>query len=160
MIGNEKTKFVVGELTAYRVWKVFQTSENITVNSVYFDLRWLPFTPVKKEQPDWCTSADTDWGECVTTYYGIHAFKSADLIDLHFFSEYGITPNWFFVHGKVKLWGEVIEHEGGYRAEYAQVLSIDGLPTVSKHFPYYTQMLDKAVIRLQEMFNPKGDPNG
>lgn len=35
---------------------------------------------------------------------------------------YGIP----FVYGSVRLWGDVVEHTDGYRAQYARILSIDG----------------------------------
>jgi hypothetical protein len=31
------------------------------------------------------------------------------------------------VFGRVELWGEVIEHEDGYRAEFASIVSLDCL---------------------------------
>jgi len=27
--------------------------------------------------------------------------------------------------GRVKIWGEVVEHEAGYRSEFAKILSLD-----------------------------------
>ena len=30
-------------------------------------------------------------------------------------------------YGSVRIWGEVIEHAAGYRAEFARVVSIDGV---------------------------------
>jgi hypothetical protein len=31
--------------------------------------------------------------------------------------------------GKVKIWGEIVEHQNGYRSEFAKVLSLDyGVP--------------------------------
>jgi hypothetical protein len=41
--------------------------------------------------------------------------------------EYGwyVKPYSFLVFGKVKIWGEVVEHERGYRSEFAKILSLD-----------------------------------
>jgi hypothetical protein len=30
-----------------------------------------------------------------------------------------------FVSGKIKMWGDIVEHETGYRAEYAKLVSLD-----------------------------------
>jgi hypothetical protein len=29
------------------------------------------------------------------------------------------------VFGKVKIWGEIVEHEAGYRSEFAKIVSLD-----------------------------------
>lgn len=36
-----------------------------------------------------------------------------------------------YVIGTVKLWGEVIEHEWGYRSEFAEVASLDAIAAAS-----------------------------
>src|SRR5215471_17410872 len=35
------------------------------------------------------------------------------------------NPYSFLVFGKVKIWGEVVEHERGYRSEFARIVSLD-----------------------------------
>lgn len=37
----------------------------------------------------------------------------------------GLDETRTFVSGKIKMWGDVVEHETGYRAEYAKLISID-----------------------------------
>lgn len=39
------------------------------------------------------------------------------------------TPPQEFVVGSVLLWGEVVEHERGYRAEFAKIASLDAALT-------------------------------
>jgi hypothetical protein len=56
---------------------------------------------------------------------GVHAFKSLD--EAFKYADQAI--NWIFpsggvVVGHVALWGDVIEHEHGYRAQYGSVHSI------------------------------------
>jgi hypothetical protein len=52
---------------------------------------------------------------------GIHAFKKAHEV----VRQYNPGPR--VVYGTVALWGEVIEHEMGYRAEFGRVHSLDHL---------------------------------
>jgi hypothetical protein len=51
--------------------------------------------------------------------HGIYSFPSG--------AEYGwfVMPYSVFVFGKVKIWGEVVEHEWGYRSEFARIVSLD-----------------------------------
>jgi hypothetical protein len=41
--------------------------------------------------------------------------------------EYGYDPGidepWLF--GKVKIWGEIVEHQEGYRSEFGKIASLD-----------------------------------
>ena len=55
-------------------------------------------------------------------YAGIYAYKS--VLMLH---NYG-SPEKGSVTGTVDLWGEVYEHEHGYRAQFAAIASIDDSP--------------------------------
>jgi len=44
----------------------------------------------------------------------------------------GATPLLF---GKVKIWGEVVEHEWGYRSEFGKIVSLDyGDPELLEKF--------------------------
>lgn len=49
--------------------------------------------------------------------YGVHAFKSLNQAMQYFDGHFMVAA-----FGKVKLWGRVIEHEYGYRAEWAQIV--------------------------------------
>jgi len=78
-------------------------------------------------------SADEIWapGEPMTARYGhlddgmelgIHAFKlRRDAIRYHWKNVNAVGA----VVGTVELWGDVIEHELGYRAEYAAIVSLE-----------------------------------
>jgi hypothetical protein len=72
---------------------------------------WLPHAPVR--------------GDLHVGGAGIHAFKSFD--EAFKYAEKAsdwIFPNGNVVVGHVALWGDVIEHEHGYRAEYGSVYDI------------------------------------
>lgn len=48
--------------------------------------------------------------------------------------------------GRVKIWGEIVEHEAGYRSEFAKIVSLDyGDP----------ELLDK----FRKVYNVKQDAN-
>lgn len=105
-----------GEIVAHRAWMVDHEG---LLRSVYMeDYVWFPGASAR--------------GDPVHEA-GVHAFKSAErtlcyVIDKQLWQ----TRNWGegarraqFVIGTVELWGEVIEHEHGYRAEYAAIRSLD-----------------------------------
>lgn len=51
---------------------------------------------------------------------GIHAYKKArDFLKSH--------ASELHIYGKVAMFGDVIEHELGYRAEFAKIISLDGV---------------------------------
>jgi hypothetical protein len=87
--------------------------------------------------------------------WGIHAFKEADAA----VKEYRDYSMYTIAFGSVKLWGEVVEHEHGYRATYGKVRSIDFLvdvggrplfgpkakqPKMSKELKEHRDLLRKA----------------
>src|SRR5262249_55925988 len=40
-----------------------------------------------------------------------------------------------FLFGKIKIWGEIVEHEAGYRSEFAKIVSLDyGDPELLEKF--------------------------
>ena len=54
--------------------------------------------------------------------YGVHAYKAPHGPLLDSYVQKGSANHW--VIGEVALWGDVIEHEDGYRAEFARVHSL------------------------------------
>jgi len=62
--------------------------------------------------------------ECGPHNLGYHAFKDREQAELY-------APrricDWVVVIGSVAMWGEVIEHQYGWRSEYASVRSIIGI---------------------------------
>ena len=62
---------------------------------------------------------------------GVYAFKDRDvaMVQITVFADFhgyiNLRPDALLVGGEVYLWGEVAEHEAGYRAEYAAIKSLD-----------------------------------
>jgi len=54
--------------------------------------------------------------------HGIYSFRDV----IHSRAEYGypgsVGP---LLLGKVKIWGEIVEHEAGYRSEFGKIVSLD-----------------------------------
>ena len=94
----------VGEIIAWRAWMIVnETLRGVVV----IEKIWMPEEPMQGDPADG---------------YGIHAYKTPHgplmdgYVDVHTFTEWVI--------GEVAMWGDIIEHEDGYRSEYAQVHSL------------------------------------
>jgi hypothetical protein len=90
----------IGEIEAFRCWNVLCGK----LQSVAHQTIW---------PDDWKIEADNLPEE--DNWHGIYAYKT----------EQDAIAHGGMVAGKVKLWGQIIEHEEGYRAQYAKVVSID-----------------------------------
>lgn len=93
----------VGEITGWRTWRILA---DYLVSAVVGN-HWMPDEPMA--------------GDIVE--YGVHAFKR----QTDAFNEYALRggtkePT---VIGQVALWGEIVEHENGYRAEFGKPVSLD-----------------------------------
>ncbi len=99
----------VGEIIGWRVWRIDKLGQ---LRSGYKDTIWAPGMPMTGD---------------VKHDYGIHAFKALDDRVHHAAAEYGSGGTISVAIGRVALWGEVIEHEHGYRAEFAKVVAIDSV---------------------------------
>jgi len=103
----EDAGIVAGEVIAYRCWRLCDG----LLHSVYRnDFCWKPGGIVEGD------AANGD---------GVHAFKSVILLGKYggLYSEDGTI-----VTGTVELWGDVFEHERGYRASKAAIRTIDDSP--------------------------------
>jgi hypothetical protein len=70
-----------------------------------------------------------------------HVIRSKD--------EYGYHPGSEgpLLFGKVKIWGEIVEHEEGYRSEFGKIASLDfGDPELLEKF--------RNVYRVNQVPNP------
>jgi hypothetical protein len=97
-----------GEIVAPRVWTVY---DNLLHSAFFMGHVWLPHIPVQ--------------GDPHLEETGVHAFKS--LNEAFAYADrvcHWIFPSGNVVVGHVALWGDVIEHEHGYRAEYGSVHDI------------------------------------
>ena len=110
-----------GEVMARRCWRVV----NDRLYSTYRrEHEWIPGVPMTGD---------------VRHEYGVHAFKEDDslreyIFQNRIFDDINITltdSGWAkakrtpFAVGSIALWGEIVEHERGYRAEFAKIASID-----------------------------------
>jgi len=101
----------VGEIIAYRAWRVIVPgwlSRDDLLHSVAMrDYVWYPGRPAS--------------GDVRT--HGIYSFRQV----IRSRDEYGYDPgnSEAFLFGKVKIWGEIVEHEAGYRSEFGKIVSLD-----------------------------------
>lgn len=132
-------------VTAWRVWRI--TGENDgkreLVSAAYGEHRWPGGKPLEEAKPV------PDRGQV-----GIHGFKESS----NAWNVYGKlrstnNPNssaiFVTVLGKVALWGTVIEHEIGYRAQYGYPLKI-WVPTTQwqPHAPDHPFTADQVAASL------------
>jgi hypothetical protein len=116
---------VVGEIVAYRAWML----RDGLLASVAVDTIWRPGETMQSVNPP----------SAYLNYEGIYAFKDLGTLRSEF-SEHS------YVLGCVDLWGEVIETEHGYRAEFARVHSIISMPK------YETTMLGGELKALRTKY--------
>lgn len=104
----EDAGITVGEIIAWRAWRV----QHGFSMSTYVDEAWAPGAVME---------GNIEKGE------GVHAWKSSHKALGYLF---GFADDaGAMIIGKVALWGEVIEHERGYRAQYAKPVSFDFVVT-------------------------------
>lgn len=100
----EDTGIRAGEIIGYRAWML---TDRGRLSSMFACYEWTPGAVEK---------ADNKF-----PWLGLHAFKTLRQAKAAYRC---YTSNGTVVFGSVAMWGEVIEHERGYRAEYAAVHSI------------------------------------
>lgn len=85
-------------IVAFRCWKLDESREGVPVlYSVTQDFCWLPYEPAK--------------GDLTVDGGGIYAFKSQQEAAIYLESDN-------YIMGEVNLWGGVLDHSNGYRAEF------------------------------------------
>ncbi len=92
-------------ITAWRVWRLVEwtTKCPILLESVTWPKIWQPMKPVTGIVG-------------LSLYTGIHAWKSQDKC-LEYMAE--LSETYQLVYGEVSLWGRVLIHTYGYKAEQA-----------------------------------------
>lgn len=122
---------VAGEIVGYRCWKI----QKGLLRSVYQKDVWLPGRVLEgRELGDWDSRGIHAWKDKGSKQYhdyirgylnqeqdrrSLYIYPSGDM------PEVVLRPA--MVTGTVFLWGDVVEHERGWRAEYARVRSLDWL---------------------------------
>jgi hypothetical protein len=101
----------LGELIGHRAWTV--KGRNLLC-SISADTAWFPGQPMHDK---------VGHGQKISDHgtAGIWAFKDPYMLANEFYTH--VTTKGVF--GTVWLWGTVIEHEHGYRAQYAAIRSLD-----------------------------------
>jgi hypothetical protein len=111
-----------GEIIAYRAWRVMAPRwlGDDWLRSVYMqDYVWLPDEPAS--------------GDVKT--HGIYSFRDAIRSEAEYSYGYGADADRLLLFGKVKIWGEVVEHEAGYRSQFGKIVSLDyGDPELLEKF--------------------------
>jgi len=104
-IDIEECGVKAGEIIAYRAWCL--VGDSFMLHSMFIDYEWKP------------NEIQKIYEETLGPYggNGFHAFKTLEKCQHEY---HGLGT----VYGEVALWGEVIEHEQGYRAECARVTRI------------------------------------
>lgn len=103
-----------GEIIAWRAWSFMSTRGRPCLRSISAQATWEPNVIMD----------DMRMGTGVKSTGGIHAFKTRACAERNF------SPRHYII-GEVSLWGEVIEHEDGYRAQYGAIHSlVDGPPAL------------------------------
>ena len=105
-----ETEDVFGEVVAWRCWR--SPMLPILTSCHMTHIVWMP--KQIEEAKGVC-----DYNQC-----GFHAWK-----DERQATEYGMTLALPLLIGRVRLWGDVIHHERGYRAQFAKIASLDTLVT-------------------------------
>jgi hypothetical protein len=110
----------VGEIIAYRAWQVIHPfrSGDDRLRSVYIrDYVWHPDEPASGD----------------VRIHGIYSFRDVVRCKQEYGYNFGIGGPLLF--GKVKIWGEIIEHEAGYRSQFGKIASLDyGDPVLVEKF--------------------------
>lgn len=120
----ESAGIKVGEIIAYRIWLI----KDGYLESYSAERIWAPEEKMSGKPSD--NGMD-----------GIWAFKDKGRAIKKM-----LETSTSSVYGSVKLWGKVVEHELGYRAEYAKIISLDD---ISCSF-----MKKKEILkRLRENYN-------
>jgi hypothetical protein len=135
---------VVGPLYGYRWWRVEWQGKDPVLRSLYFATPWPAQDPLRaacetKAGPlsTWvrrllgqepATHPAPTWA-CRCGIYGLARLELDDAIETSpQICQHGLFGRSVQVFGTLLLWGRVVQHEQGYRAEYAQPLKLLAVP--------------------------------
>lgn len=105
---------------------------------------WLPGEPME-------ASEVTDHGVAAN---GVHVFKDKVAALREMTAYLNQRHDCSYALGSVLLWGDVVEHERGYRAERAKILSIDDVVWEGK--PPWAEETKRALAFLRERYGVAG----
>lgn len=108
--------YFVDAVVGYRAWFPVVHDGLVTLSSISYNVSWEPGKDMRADCVWRAFHKHTPPGRMCDC--GIWAYD--DLETLRRFS--GDAPG--LVHGEVHLWGDLVRHKTGYRAEFARVASI------------------------------------
>ncbi len=102
----------VGEIIAFRAWRVITAywprKEDNRLHSVAVrEYVWHPDEPATGD----------------VRVHGIYSFRDVIRSKQEYGYDLGVDEPLLF--GKVKIWGEIVEHEEGYRSQFGKIVSLD-----------------------------------
>jgi hypothetical protein len=115
-----------GEIIGRRLWLIINPGKLCSIAHHHL---WIPKAI---ETGDLNKIVHTDWFH--TIYGGVYAYKLDEERQLYFdtlelasniyYRESYLTSIIGIATGTIKMWGEVVEHEKGYRAQFAKVQTV------------------------------------
>jgi hypothetical protein len=129
----------VGEIVAYRAWRVIEPhwwwpGDDCLHSVLMQEYVWHPDEPAS--------------GDVRT--HGIYSFRDAVRSKEEYPYSAGRATLLF---GKVKIWGEIIEHQNGYRSQFGKIVSLDyGDPELLEKF--------RKIYRVNQAIAERRNPDG
>lgn len=111
-----------GEVIGWRQWRVYGR----TLLSVITATPWMPGGVMEGD----------------VSLHGVHAYKSIEGLTDNFITAFSLA------YGTIYMWGDIVEHEKGYRSQYASIRSLDG----------FSGLFKTHVDRIRELYLPNGNP--
>ena len=96
-------------IIAWRVWRLITNGKSTILLSCATGEAWQAGVPMEAKEPLMVFQE----------HNGVHAFKEKTLPRDYDYGIENISYGEYILYGQVALWGKVIEHEDGYRAEFA-----------------------------------------
>jgi len=139
---------VIGPLQAYRSWRVEWQGTLPVLGSLFRSTVWPPTGPLRatcEKRPgslvEWFrrrfrrpieSHSVPDWN-CECGVYGLADLKHDESLEISpQFYQRGPLDRVVRVVGVAQLWGRVVQHEHGYRAEYARPLTLLAVPPLTR----------------------------
>ena len=134
------SSLIIGPLQAYRCWRMEWQGKLPVLGSLYHSTVWPPANPLRatcEKRPSslaaWIrrrffrpleTHAAPAW-KCECGIYAFAGLQEDAALELPpQFYQRGPLDRVIRVAGVVQLWGRVVQHRHGYRAEYARPLKV------------------------------------
>lgn len=138
---------VVGPVQGYRYWRVEWDHGQPVLRSLYRATLWPAQDPLQatcEAKPDRVSAwfrqvlhretarhVAPTWG-CECGIYGLARFDRTENLEISPQCQRGLFGDHWQVAGVVLLWGRVVQHERGYRAEYARPAKLLAVPGLAR----------------------------